>query len=60
MDLLNMTNRVQIHEFYKKEIFIFQITVLKLGDLLAGWKLVINVGESDCGCVLHTATHDTS
>ena len=43
MDLLNMTNKAQIQEFYKKvkveEIFIFQATVLKLGDLLTGWQL---------------------
>ena len=46
MDLLKMTNRAKIHEFCKKvkieEIFIFQATVLKFGDLLAGWKLVTN------------------
>ena len=34
MDLLNLTKRGQIHEFYKKgkieKIFIFQITVLNL------------------------------
>ena len=33
-----MINRVQIHEYYKKvkieEIFMFQVTVLKFGDLL--------------------------
>ena len=44
MDLLNMTNRAQIHEFYKKveKIFIFQATVSKFGDLLGGWKLAKN------------------
>ena len=58
MDLLNMTNRAQISEFYNKlyienfifqatvstlkEIFIFQATNSKFGDLLAGWKLDTN------------------
>ena len=42
MELLNMTNWAQIHEFYKKdkqEIFIFRATVLKFVDLLEGWKM---------------------
>ena len=46
MDLLKMTNRTKIHEFYKKfkkGNFIFQATVLKFGDLLGGSiKLVKN------------------
>ena len=46
MDLLNMTNRAQIHEFYKKvkqrNFFTFCATVLKFGDLLEGWILVKN------------------
>ena len=40
-----MTDRAQIHEFYKKvkieKIFIFEATVLKFGDLLGGWMLTI-------------------
>ena len=37
MDLFDMTHRAQVHEFYKnrrlEELFIFQATVLKFGDL---------------------------
>ena len=43
MDLLNMANRAQIHEFNKedkkKEIFIFQAKVSKVCDLLAVWNI---------------------
>ena len=42
-----MTNRAQIHDFYKKgkyieNIFIFQTKVLRFGDVLGGWKLAIH------------------
>ena len=41
-----MTNRVQIHEFYKKvnwmKFFIFQATVLKFGSVLEERKVVTN------------------
>ena len=47
MDLLHITNRVQMHEFYKKvkqEILSFKsLTVFKVGDLLGGWKFARNV-----------------
>ena len=46
MDLLNMTNRTQIHEFYNKEgKFIFQ--ALKFGDLLGNgiWQQTQNFSK---------------
>ena len=45
MDLLNMTNRAQIHEFYnkvKRGFFYRSGQSLKFCDLLGGWKLAIN------------------
>ena len=42
MDLLNMANKANIHEFIRtllEEIFIFQATDREFCDLLAVWKL---------------------
>ena len=46
MDLLNMTNRAQIHEFYKKvkysETVVFYDNIFKFGDLFGGMKVCKN------------------
>ena len=46
VDSLNMTNRAQIHAFYKRlntEILHFQATVFKSGDLFGVWRLANKV-----------------
>ena len=45
MDSLNITNRTKSMNYIRRlnrANFIIQVTVLKFGDLLAGWKLVTN------------------
>ena len=50
MDLLKMTNRAKVHEFFKKiklgKFVSFKKKVLKFGDLFGVWKLATNANYS--------------